>query len=53
MFKDCTKFERNVFVTWKKDDVNEQDCYKCIKIDKTEQDWSFNQFAVHASEYSV
>ncbi len=28
-------------------------CYKCIKIDKTEQGWSFNQFAVHASEYSA
>ncbi len=31
-------------------------CYKCIKTDKTdkiEQDWSFNQFAVHASEYSA
>ncbi len=24
MFRDCTKLERNVFVTWKKDDVNEQ-----------------------------
>ena len=28
-------------------------CYKYIKIDKTEQDWSFNQFAMHASEYSA
>ncbi len=28
-------------------------CYECIKINKTEQDWSSNQFAVHASEYSA
>ncbi len=25
MFRDCTKLERNVFVTWKEYDVNEQD----------------------------
>jgi len=25
MFRDCAKLERNVFVTWKEDDVNEQD----------------------------
>ncbi len=25
--------------------------YERIKTDKTEQDWSFNQFAVHASKY--
>ncbi len=25
MFKDCARLERNVFVTWKEDDVNEQD----------------------------
>ncbi len=25
MFKDCIKLERNEFVTWKEDDVNEQD----------------------------
>ncbi len=24
MFKDCIKLERNVFVTWKENDVNEQ-----------------------------
>ncbi len=28
-------------------------CYKHIKINKTEQDWSFNQFVMHASEYSA
>ncbi len=26
-------------------------CYERIKIDKTEQGWSFNQFAVNASEF--
>ena len=25
MFKDCTRLERDVFVTWKEDDVDEQD----------------------------
>ncbi len=25
MFKDCAKLERNMFVTWKENDVNEQD----------------------------
>ena len=25
MFRDCARLERNVFVTWKEDDVNEQD----------------------------
>jgi len=25
MFKDCVKLERNVFVTWKECDVDEQD----------------------------
>ncbi len=28
-------------------------CYEHIKIDKTEQDWSFNQFTVNASEFSA
>ncbi len=39
----------NLFM-WKIKSAEEW-CYKCIKIDKTEQDWSFNQFAMHASEY--
>ncbi len=25
MFRDCVRLERDVFVTWKEDDVNEQD----------------------------
>ncbi len=28
-------------------------CYERNKIDKTKQDWSFNQFIVHASEFSA
>ncbi len=33
MFKDCVKLERNVFVTQKKDDVDEQD------IDERKECW--------------
>ncbi len=25
MFKDCVRLERDMFMTWKKDDVDEQD----------------------------
>jgi len=28
MFRDCAKLERNVFVTWKENDVNEQNVDK-------------------------
>ncbi len=28
MFKNCIKFKRNVFMTWKEYDVNEQDVIK-------------------------
>ncbi len=28
MFRDCARLERNVFVTWKEDDVDEQDVNK-------------------------
>ena len=35
---------------WKKLRLNVMKCYKRIK---TEQDWSFNQFAVNASEFSA
>ena len=33
MFKDCARLERNVFVTWKEDDVNEQD------VDERKECW--------------
>ncbi len=38
MFRDCARLERNVFVTWKENDVNEQDvdeekeCWKRKKV---------------------
>ncbi len=28
MFRDCARLERDVFVTWKEDDVDEQDVEK-------------------------
>ena len=33
MFKDCARLERNVFVTWEEDDVDEQD------VDEREECW--------------
>ncbi len=33
MFRDCIKLERNVFVTWKENDVNEQD------VDERKECW--------------
>ncbi len=33
MFRDCTRLERNVFVTWKEDDVDEQD------VDERKECW--------------
>ncbi len=33
MFRDYARLERNVFVTWKEDDVNEQD------VDKRKECW--------------
>ncbi len=33
MFRDCARLERNVFVTWKDDDVNEQD------VDERKECW--------------
>ncbi len=43
----CAKYRSNYQQKW----ANE--CYERIKINKTEQDWSSNQFAMHASEYSA
>ncbi len=28
MFRDCARLERNVFMTWKEDDVDEQRCWE-------------------------
>ncbi len=33
MFRDCARLERNVFMTWKEDDVNEQD------VDERKECW--------------
>ncbi len=33
MFKDCVRLERNVFVTWKENDVDEQD------VDERKECW--------------
>ncbi len=33
MFRDCIKLERNVFVTWKENDVNKQD------VDERKECW--------------
>ncbi len=38
MFKDFARLERNVFLTWKENDVNEQDvderkeCWECKRV---------------------
>ncbi len=69
MFKDCARLERNVFVTWKENDVDEQDvderkeCWKRKKVlshiwVKSESD--LNQISTksltsfnHYTEYSL
>ena len=33
MFKDCARLEKNMFVTWKEDDVDEQD------VDEEKEYW--------------
>ncbi len=41
MFKDCARLERNVFVTWKEDDVNEQD------VDERKECWERKRILSH------
>jgi len=41
MFKDCARLERNVFVTWKEDDVNEQD------VDEEKECWERKKMLSH------
>ena len=43
MFKDCTKLERNVFVTWKEYDVNEQDVVKRKECWERKRDWVISE----------
>ncbi len=39
MFKDCIRLERNVFVTWKECDVDEQDVVERKECWKRKRDW--------------
>ncbi len=41
MFKDCARLERNVFVTWKECDVNEQD------VDERKECWESKKRLSH------
>ncbi len=41
MFRDCARFERNVFVTWKEDDVDEQD------VDERKECWERKRMLSH------
>jgi len=38
MFRDCVKLERNVFVTWKEDDVDEQNVDERKRMLKKKKD---------------
>ncbi len=41
MFRDCARLERNVFVTWKEDDVDEQD------VDERKECWERKRVLSH------
>ncbi len=41
MFRDCTRLEKDVFVTWKEDDVNEQD------VDERKECWKRKRVLSH------
>ena len=41
MFRDCAELERNVFVTWEEDDVNEQD------VDERKEYWERKKMLSH------
>jgi len=41
MFRDCARLERNVFVIWKEDDVNEQD------VDERKECWERKRMLSH------
>ncbi len=41
MFRDCARLERNVFVTWKEDDVDEQD------VDERKECWERKRVLNH------
>ncbi len=41
MFRDCARLERNVFVTWKEDDVDEQN------VDERKECWERKRMLSH------
>ncbi len=41
MFRDCARLERNVFVTWKEDDVDKQD------VDERKEYWERKRMLSH------
>ncbi len=41
MFKDCIRLEKDVFITWKEDDVNEQD------VDERKECWESKKVINH------
>ncbi len=41
MFRDCARLERNVFVTWKEDDVDEQN------VDERKEYWERKKMLNH------
>ncbi len=47
MFRDCARLERNVFVTWKENDVNEQD------VDERKECWERKKSVEKRKEYWV
>jgi len=43
MFKDCVRLERNVFVTWKECDVDEQDVDERKECWERKRDWIISE----------
>ncbi len=43
MFKDCIRLERNVFVIWKEDDVDEQDVDERKDVEKEKECWVISE----------
>ncbi len=41
MFRDCARLERNVFMTWKENDVDEQD------VDERKECWERKKMLSH------
>ncbi len=43
MFKDCARFERNVFVTWEEYDVNKQDIVERKECWERKRSWVISE----------